>query len=446
MPAARPRRAPARRAPLRARACCPHRRRRRRSRFARDAAGDLAAGGLDPRLRLVAGERAAACRSAPGCGRPAGPSRRAGGAPSSQWTPAARSAPITSRLCGSPKKRTMLSASTGPTSRTLCSASSSAAIRASRLPKCCARSRAVASPTWRMPRAYTKRCSVVRRLAVDRRDHVGRRLLAHPVERRQPRDVQRVEVGRRARPAPRRPAGRRASRRGPRCPCARRLAKCSSACLRCAGQTSPPLQRATASSGRRDDRRAALGAALSASRTRAAPAGRCSATTRTTSGITSPARRTTTVSPTRTSLRRTSSSLCSVALVDGDAADEHRLQPRDRRDRAGAADLDVDAQHLGRHFLGRELVRDREARRARDEAELGLLREAVDLVDDAVDVVGQLRPPRRHGLGSTRAGPRRRERPPARRPPESRSSASRSRSSLCVAGASPRPQSTSPTP
>jgi hypothetical protein len=42
---------------------------------------------------------------------------------------------------------------------------------------------------------------------------------------------------------------------------------------------------------------------------------RFSAITRTTSGITSPARRTTTVSPIRTSLRRTSSSLCSVALT-----------------------------------------------------------------------------------------------------------------------------------
>jgi hypothetical protein len=42
---------------------------------------------------------------------------------------------------------------------------------------------------------------------------------------------------------------------------------------------------------------------------------RLSASTATTSGITSPARRTITVSPTRTSLRRASSSLCSVALV-----------------------------------------------------------------------------------------------------------------------------------
>ncbi len=44
-------------------------------------------------------------------------------------------------------------------------------------------------------------------------------------------------------------------------------------------------------------------------------AGRLSSSTRTTSGITSPARRTITKSPTCTSLRRTSSSLCRVALV-----------------------------------------------------------------------------------------------------------------------------------
>ena len=43
--------------------------------------------------------------------------------------------------------------------------------------------------------------------------------------------------------------------------------------------------------------------------------GRLLVTTFTTSGITSPARRTTTVSPTRTSLRNTSDSLCKVALV-----------------------------------------------------------------------------------------------------------------------------------
>ena len=126
---------------------------------------------------------------------------------------------------------------------------------------------------------------------------------------------------------------------------ARRLAKCSSACLRCAGQTSPPVQRAIASSGRRTTAEPHSGHCVGHHERAARRAAACSSDARERPrGITSPARRTTTVSPMRTSLRRTSSSLCSVALVDGDAADEHRLQPRDRRDRAGAADLHVDAE------------------------------------------------------------------------------------------------------
>ena len=49
------------------------------------------------------------------------------------------------------------------------------------------------------------------------------------------------------------------------------------------------------------------------------------------------------------------------------------------------------ALDLGRRLLGRELVRDREARRARDEAEPLLGGERVHLVDHAVDVVGEPR-------------------------------------------------------
>ena len=72
------------------------------------------------------------------------------------------------------------------------------------------------------------------------------------------------------------------------------------------------------------------------------------------------------------------------------AADRDRLQLGNRRQRAGAPDLDFDvAQHGGR-LLGRELVRDRPARTARHEAEPLLPVEPVDLVDDAVDVVVEL--------------------------------------------------------
>src|SRR5205823_15107221 len=74
---------------------------------------------------------------------------------------------------------------------------------------------------------------------------------------------------------------------------------------------------------------------------------------------------------------------------DRDAADEHRFQARHRRYRAGAPDLNLDGDDFGGHLFGRKLVRDCEARRPRHEAEALLLREIVDLVHDAVDLVGQ---------------------------------------------------------
>ena len=54
---------------------------------------------------------------------------------------------------------------------------------------------------------------------------------------------------------------------------------------------------------------------------------------------------------------------------DDDAADGHGLELGDWRERAGAADVDLDRLDDRRRLLGRELVRDRPARRARDEAE-----------------------------------------------------------------------------
>src|SRR5262249_43422848 len=74
-------------------------------------------------------------------------------------------------------------------------------------------------------------------------------------------------------------------------------------------------------------------------------------------------------------------------ILDDDAADTHRLQLADRRQRAGAADLDLDVAQHGHGALGGEFVRDAPARRARHEAESLLPVDAVDLVDDAVDVV-----------------------------------------------------------
>ena len=74
-------------------------------------------------------------------------------------------------------------------------------------------------------------------------------------------------------------------------------------------------------------------------------------------------------------------------VLHDDAADADRLELADRRERAGAPDLDLDIPEHGGGALGREFVRDRPARRPRDEAEPLLPVDAVDLVDDAVDVV-----------------------------------------------------------
>ena len=73
----------------------------------------------------------------------------------------------------------------------------------------------------------------------------------------------------------------------------------------------------------------------------------------------------------------------------GHAADEHRFQARHGCDRTGAPDLDLDGENLGGHLFGGKLVRDREPRRPRHETQALLLREIVDLVHDAVDLVGQ---------------------------------------------------------
>ena len=77
------------------------------------------------------------------------------------------------------------------------------------------------------------------------------------------------------------------------------------------------------------------------------------------------------------------------------AADEHRLELGHRRELAGAADLDVDVVEPRRLLLRRVLLRHGPARLARLEAEPLLQLARVDLVDDAVDLVGQLLAQRR---------------------------------------------------
>ena len=74
---------------------------------------------------------------------------------------------------------------------------------------------------------------------------------------------------------------------------------------------------------------------------------------------------------------------------DGHAAHVHRLHQRPRRHGAGAADIDLDRLQYRHLLLRGELVRDRPARRARDEAHLALPFPVVQLVDHAVDVERQ---------------------------------------------------------
>ena len=173
---------------------------------------------------------------------------------------------------------------------------------------------------------------------------------------------------------------------------ARRPAKCSSACLRCAGHTRPPVQRAMTSSGRRAMAEPHSGQTTGMTNSRA-PRGRFSGSARTIWGITSPARRTTTVSPMRRSRRRISSSLCSVTLVTV-------VPPTNTGSRRATGVIapvrptctSIAMQPRG-HFFRREFVRDRPARLARPEPQRTLQLEAVDLVDDAVDLERQIAAP-----------------------------------------------------
>src|SRR5574337_425126 len=93
---------------------------------------------------------------------------------------------------------------------------------------------------------------------------------------------------------------------------ARREAKWISASLRWAAQNNPPEQRHAAAPSSRSSAEPHTGQWVGICHG-TAPSGRCSRTTRTTSGITSPARRTITVSPMRASSRATWSALCKVA-------------------------------------------------------------------------------------------------------------------------------------
>ena len=189
-----------------------------------------------------------------------------------------------------------------------------------------------------------------------------------------------------------------------------RLAKCTMRCTRCAGQ-STLMQWWFASPSRRTSGCPHSGHCVGNFHLRRAASCAWRRPGPTTSGMTSPALRTITVSPGRTSLRATSSSLCSVARPDGGAADEHRLELRERRGPPGAADAHHDVAEHRRLLLRRELVRDRPARRLAREPELVALREIVDLHHRAVDLVAERVAVRDHALAEVVHGVDRRRAP-----------------------------------
>src|SRR6201999_251013 len=76
--------------------------------------------------------------------------------------------------------------------------------------------------------------------------------------------------------------------------------------------------------------------------------------------------------------------------LNDDAADADRLELADGRERADAADLDLDVAQHGHGALRAKFVRDRPAWRAGNKTEPLLPVDTVDLVDDAVDVVVEL--------------------------------------------------------
>src|ERR1035437_10400234 len=78
-------------------------------------------------------------------------------------------------------------------------------------------------------------------------------------------------------------------------------------------------------------------------------------------------------------------------VLHDDAADADRLELADRREGAGAANLDLDIPEHGDGALGGEFVRDRPARRRPKQAEALLPVETVDLVDGPVYVVVEMR-------------------------------------------------------
>ena len=90
---------------------------------------------------------------------------------------------------------------------------------------------------------------------------------------------------------------------------------------------------------------------------------------------------------------------------DRRAGQEHRFEHRERRDRAGAPDVDLDLSQQRRLLFRRKLERDGPARKLAGGAERAALRVGIDLDDHAVGIEGQR---------AAAARPIRRRRRPAR--------------------------------
>ena len=136
-------------------------------------------------------------------------------------------------------------------------------------------------------------------------------------------------------------------------------------------------------------------------------------------------------------LRATSSMLCSVALLTVTPPTNTGLSFAAGVSAPVRPTLKITSSSKRHLFVGRELVRQRPARRARDEAELLLVGAAIYLVDHAIDLVRQLGRGARRCRGSTRGNLRRqRLSSPSgqvRRP----NGLSQGASSLCLSGTAP---------
>ena len=144
----------------------------------------------------------------------------------------------------------------------------------------------------------------------------------------------------------------------------------------------------------------------------------------TTSGMTSPALRTMTRSPGRTSLSADLVLVVQRGHRDRRAGDDHRLEDGVGRRAPRPPDRDLDRQQARGALLGRELARDRPARRARLVApSVARWSVVVHLDHHAVDVVGEVVAVRLEPLAARersprarpRASPRARRRAPRRR-------------------------------